>query len=154
MELVKNIAAIVGCVLSCISLATLCIKPIRKKIVNMITSTAGVSETSETLKEMRQELALLHNKMDAMQKQHKEDNEKIHEEISKIVSDEQTSEKALKDMIRKDIVDTYYSNLNDKQLHYEEWETVNELANSYFDLNGNHFVQGLMDQMSNWEIIQ
>ena len=45
MEVIKDIAAVVGCVLSCLSLLMLIIKPIRKKVANFISDVSNKTET-------------------------------------------------------------------------------------------------------------
>ena len=143
MEIIKDVAAVVGCILSCVSLATIIFKPIRKAFVNAVANIADTSEEKEFRDEILKEISSLHNKVDQMQVQ-----------VNQINNNEQKSEKALTDMIRERIVEIYYANLNTKKLHYEEWETINALFDSYSTFHGNSFVKGLIDQMSHWEITQ
>lgn len=154
MEVIKNIAAIVGCVLSCISLLTLIIKPIRTKIINWVAEIADKSETASMLTEMQKQINCLHKQMQENAEENRKHNEEMQAKIDSIVKADKKSNEALKDIIRERIVSTYYCNLQTNKLHYEEWETVSELADSYFDLGGNHFVKSLMDKMSAWEIVQ
>ena len=53
MEIIKDIATVIGLVLSAITLITLCCKPLRRKIGNMIRKTSNIEETSEALEEVR-----------------------------------------------------------------------------------------------------
>ena len=53
MEIIKDIATITGLVLSAITLITLCCKPLRRKIGNVIRKASNVEETSGALEEVR-----------------------------------------------------------------------------------------------------
>ena len=53
MEIVKNIGTVIGLVLSAITLITLCCKPLRRKIGNVIRKVSNMEETSEALEEVR-----------------------------------------------------------------------------------------------------
>jgi len=53
MEVVKNIGTVIGLVLSAITLITLCCKPLRRKIGNVIRKASNMEETSEALDEVR-----------------------------------------------------------------------------------------------------
>lgn len=154
MEVIKDIAAVVGCVLSCFSLLTVIVKPFRKKIVNFIAEVADKPETVKAINELRQEMNVIKLQIEENAEENRRHHGELHVKIDAIATAEKKSNVALKDIIRESIVDTYYTNLQNKKLHYEEWETVSELADSYFALDGNHFVKGLMDQMKKWEIVQ
>lgn len=154
MEVVKNIAAIVGCVLSCLSLLTIIIRPLRKGAINWVANIAEKSETNDAIADLKNEMNDIKKKIEDSAAESRKHYQELQAKIDSITNTEKKSNKALKDIIRESIVNIYYSNLPKKQLHYEEWETVSELSKSYFDLDGNHFVKGLVDQMSHWEIIQ
>lgn len=53
MEVVKNIGTVIGLVLSAITLITLCCKPLRRKIGNVIRKVSNMEETSQALDEVR-----------------------------------------------------------------------------------------------------
>lgn len=59
MELIKDIAAVIGCISAFIALVTTIFKPVRKKIVNWIKHTSEASETSAAVKEMNAKITAL-----------------------------------------------------------------------------------------------
>ena len=61
MELIKDIAAVIGCISTFIALITTIFKPIRKKIVNWIKHTSEASETSAAIKDINANITSLEN---------------------------------------------------------------------------------------------
>ena len=61
MEIVKNIAAIIGCCISMITLLGLIIPPIRKKIAKWIRDISEASETSMAIQKLNQKVDSLDN---------------------------------------------------------------------------------------------
>lgn len=61
MELIKDIAAVIGCISAFIALITTIFKPIRKKIVNWIKHTSEASETSAAIKDINANITSLEN---------------------------------------------------------------------------------------------
>lgn len=59
MELIKDIAAVIGCISAFIALVTTIFKPVRKKIVNWIKHTSEASETSAAVKEINAKITAL-----------------------------------------------------------------------------------------------
>ena len=56
MEIVKNIGAIIGLILSCITLITVSCKPLRTKIARWVKQTSKTNETNELMEEIRRTL--------------------------------------------------------------------------------------------------
>lgn len=56
MELIKNIATVVGCCISVITLLGIIIKPARKKVIHWIKHTSEATETSIAIQEMNKKL--------------------------------------------------------------------------------------------------
>ena len=154
IEVIKNIAAVVGCVLSCISLLTIIIKPMRKKIINWIAEVADKPETVNAINELRNQMGAIQLQIEQNAEERRQQITNLKNQIDSIMQFDRKNHEALKDMIRERIVSVYYANLEHKTLHFEEWETVSELNGSYEELGGNSFVKGLVKQMSGWEIIQ
>lgn len=154
IEVIKNIAAIVGCVLSCISLLTIIVKPMRKTVINWIAEVADKPETVNAINELRSQMNTMQLKMEQNAEERRQQITNLKDQIDSIIQFDMKNHKALKDMIRERIVSMYYANLEHKTLHFEEWETVSQLNSSYESLNGNTFVKGLIKQMSTWDIIQ
>lgn len=154
MEIVKEIAALVGCILSCISLLTLMITPLRKKVGGWVAHFADKTETTNALGDIKRELSEIRIQMTQDTQEYKQQIDDLKKQVNAIIQFNQKNHEALKDMIRERIVSAYYLNLENKTLHFEEWETISELSSSYEDLGGNSFVKGLVRQMSMWTIIQ
>lgn len=66
MELIRDIAAVIGCISAFIALITTIFKPIRKKIVNWIKHTSEASETSAAIKDIKSDIATLEGNMGAI----------------------------------------------------------------------------------------
>jgi len=154
MELLKDIGAVVGLVLSAVSLITICVRPIRRRVVNFIATISDKAATAETLREIKYEIKEMKEHISQNTVERRQQIAEMQDQINDIITFDKKNHEALKDMIREKIVSVYYTNLENKSLHYEEWESVSELANSYFSLGGNHFIKGLMDQMKNWTIMR
>lgn len=68
MELIKDIAAVIGCISAFIALITTIFKPIRKMIVNWIKHTSEASETSVAIKDINASIIELKGNMEAILK--------------------------------------------------------------------------------------
>ena len=68
MELIKDIAAIIGCISAFIALITTIFKPVRKMIVNWIKHTSEASETSVAIKDINASVMELKGNMEAILK--------------------------------------------------------------------------------------
>lgn len=66
MELIKDIAAVIGCISAFIALITTIFKPIRKKIVNWIKHTSEASETSAAIKDINANMTALESNVGAI----------------------------------------------------------------------------------------
>lgn len=68
MELIKDIAAVIGCISAFIALITTIFKPIRKMIVNWIKHTSEASEASVAIKDINASIIELKGNMEAILK--------------------------------------------------------------------------------------
>lgn len=59
MELIRDIAAIIGCISTGIALITTVFKPIRRKFINWIKHISDASETSAAIKDIKSDIAIL-----------------------------------------------------------------------------------------------
>ena len=66
MELIKDIAAVIGCISAFIALITTIFKPVRKKIVNWIKHTSEASETSAAIKDINANITALESNVGAI----------------------------------------------------------------------------------------
>ena len=154
IEVIKNIAAVVGCVLSCISLLTVIVKPMRQKVINWVAEVADKPETVNAINELRNQIGTMQLQIEQNAEERRQQIANLKDQIESIIQFDRKNHEALKDMIRERIVSVYYANLEHKTLHFEEWETVSELNSSYEELGGNSFVKGLVKQMAMWDIVQ
>lgn len=81
MELIKNIATVVGCCISVITLLGIIIKPARKKIIDWIKHTSEATETSIAIQEMNKKLNVLEEKIDEIGKASKKTDATLIERI-------------------------------------------------------------------------
>ena len=77
IEVIKNIAAVIGCMLSCISLLVLIIKPLRKTIINWIAEAADKPDTVNAINELRSQIYMMQLQME----QHAEEDRACHKEL-------------------------------------------------------------------------
>ena len=68
MELIKDIAAVIGCISAFIALITTIFKPVRKMIINWIKHTSEASETSVAIKDINASIMELKGNMEAILK--------------------------------------------------------------------------------------
>lgn len=68
MELIKDIAAVIGCISAFIALITTIFKPIRKMIINWIKHTSEASETSVAIKDINASIMELKGNIEAILK--------------------------------------------------------------------------------------
>ena len=86
IEVIKNIATVVGCLVSCISLVAIIIKPIRKAIIKKIMSITNTKEIEKQSKEIFEvEQKIVSMKSD-FKKQTERQNDKI-DEINKTLQE-------------------------------------------------------------------
>ena len=137
MDFVKNIATVVGCILTCASLFTLICKPIRKSFVKFVQSHAGLSETDRELAEIK---SMLQQKID----------------------DDKTRDKEIKDALaitmeftekqcRNIIKNIFYHYKDEKTLPLYEKKTLLDIEELYIDrMHKNHWGQTLINEMKTW----
>lgn len=67
MELIKNIAAVVGCITAIITLIGLIIKPVRKKVIHWIKHISEATETSKAIQELNNTVTTIGGRLDALE---------------------------------------------------------------------------------------
>lgn len=67
MEIIKDVATVVGCCISVITLLSIIIKPARKKVVNWIKHTSEASETSMAIQEMNNNFQKINERFDSIE---------------------------------------------------------------------------------------
>lgn len=133
MEVVKNIAAIVGCIVSIITLLTLTTKGGRKFIIKLFkTHTKDLVETNE-----RQNQAIA----------------KIQETLNVILQKLDVNEEASRQQCRTTIKNIYYKYCKLKKIPLYERKTADKAYELYHEmLNGNSFIVLMYKEICKWEI--
>ena len=134
MEVVKNIGTVIGLVLSAITLITLCCKPLRRKIGNVIRKVSNMEETSEALEEVR---AML-QQMVATQE--------VNQELMTHFQESQLS------LLRDSITRLYFKYLPEREVPaYGRKDMVN-LFEAYSRLGGNSYVKTVYEEFMEWPV--
>ena len=134
MEIVKDIGTVIGLVLSAITLITLCCKPLRRKIGNVVRKASIMEETSQALDEVRammQQLMATQESNQAMMKNFKES------QLS---------------LLRDSITQLYFKYLPERQVPaYGRKDMVN-LFEAYSRLGGNSYVRTIYQELMDWPV--
>lgn len=128
METVKNIAAILGAILSLSAVITLCCKPIKLYIANALKKYQ--SEQDDKIKQniLKATLKRIENKLDA--------------------TVEYTTEAC-----RGEIKNMFYKYIDNKTLPYYEKMHMLQIEDIYVNkLQKNHYAKGLIEEMKTWPV--
>ena len=128
METVKNIAAILGAILSLAAVITLCCKPIKLYIANALKKYQ--SEQDDKLKQntLKATLKRIENKLDA--------------------TVAYTTEAC-----RGEIKNMFYRYMENKTLPYYEKMHMLQIEDIYVNkLQKNHYTKGLIEEMKTWSV--
>jgi hypothetical protein len=132
MEIFKNIAAVVGCITACITLATLIIKPLRQKVINSVADKAQ-KQSIET------KVDLMNSKMDTVINDNKIQNEEIKAIKKEIKHVKENVLENEADRIRAELFDCGNRCRRGIRLHPEEFEHIKEIFRKYTEvLHQNH----------------
>ncbi len=139
MDVVKNIAAIVGCIISCITLITLVCKPFRQKIVSFIRKSSNQNEVENQLAEIKRLLETRAQEAHAFQ-------EKVEQALD-ITTD------FTKAQCRGIIKDAFYAYRDTRILPLYEKKRLMDIEEIYIKrLHQNHWGKALLDVMAEWEV--
>ena len=129
MELIKDIAAVVGCISAFIALITTIFKPVRKKIVNWIKHTSEASETSAAVKEINAKITALEGNVG-----------EILERIDKIDDRIKTLDKRVfeneRDRIKAELSEYASRCARGIKIYPEEMTHINEIYYKYHEILG------------------
>lgn len=130
VELAKNIATIIGCVTACGGFTIAIIKPIRIWFRCWIKQIVGESDTSKDVKELKNSIGLLNEKIDKMDKKVDKRDREMVEKIDKL--DRRVFENE-KDRIKSELSE-YASRCNrGMKIFPEEWLHIQEIYSKYKD---------------------
>lgn len=142
MEMIKNAAAVVGFVLSCLSLLALICKPIRAWLVGFIVNQSGKSETDRKLDALQKNL----DDLKAMMEAH------LAEDINKREA-AQNDRDALLCLLRNSITAIYYRYLQDRTIPAHQYKNVIMLYDAYDHEGGNTYVSTIVEDMRHWKVM-
>lgn len=129
MELIKDIAAVIGCISAFIALVTTIFKPVRKKIVNWIKHTSEASETSAAVKEINVKITALEGNIG-----------EILERIDKIDDRIKTLDKRVfeneRDRIKAELSEYSSRCARGIKIYPEEMTHINEIYYKYHEILG------------------
>lgn len=129
MELIKDIAAVIGCISAFIALVTTIFKPVRKKIVNWIKHTSEASETSAAVKEINAKITALKGNVG-----------EILERIDKIDDRIKTLDKRVfeneRDRIKAELSEYASRCARGIKIYPEEMTHINEIYYKYHEILG------------------
>lgn len=129
MELIKDIAAVIGCISAFIALVTTIFKPVRKKIVNWIKHTSEASEASAAVKEINTKITALEGNV-----------REILERIDKIDDRIKTLDKRVfeneRDRIKAELSEYASRCARGMKIYPEEMTHINEIYYKYHEILG------------------
>jgi len=133
MEIIKNIAAIIGCILSLISLITICSKGGRAAIKKFFSS-----NTKDLVEENEKQANDIHD---------------IKESLKTLNEDFGSVRDVLEQQCRNTIKNIYYKYQHDKKIPLYERKTVDKTWDIYHNrFHQNSYVGLLYDEICKWEI--
>lgn len=125
MEVIKNIAAVVGCIAACLGLLTTIIKPLRQGIINAFIRKSQVATMDEKI-----------DKMDKKIDQLLENNKQLDDRLTRVEKNVLENEA---DRIRAELFDCGNRCRRGIRLHPEEMEHIRTIYHKYKDvLHKNH----------------
>ncbi len=128
METVKNIAAILGAILSLAAVITLCCKPIKLYIANALKKYQSEQDDKIKQNTLKAMLKRIENKLDA--------------------TVAYTTEAC-----RGEIKNMFYKYIDNKTLPYYEKMHMLQIEDIYVNkLQKNHYTKGLIEEMKTWSV--
>ena len=141
MEIIKNIGAIVGLVISSMTLITLFCKPLRKKISGWIRQVSQVEEYREAI--ARNQLAI----------------DEIRAGMQQIMATEESKQalfakfqESQLSILRDDITRLYFKYLEEKQVPFYARKDMVQLFETYTSMGGNSYVKPIYDEFMEWPV--
>lgn len=131
MEIIKNIATVVGCISAIIALLITCFKPIRSWFKNYITNKIESNTITEQRKDILKYLPELDKKMDKMAEQNEEIIKRVDKIESRVLLNEQ-------DRLRSELYNCGNRCRRKIPLYPEEYDHIREVYQKYNLIGGNH----------------
>ena len=124
IEIVKNVAAVIGCITACISLLTLFIKPFRQKIIDTVSEKAH----KESIEKMLASISAKVDTVIADNKVQKTEIQEIKHELKRVKENVLENEA---DRIRAELFDCGNRCRRGIRLHPEEFEHIKDIYRKY-----------------------
>ena len=141
MEIIKNIGAIVGMALSCLTLITLLCKPLRKKIAGWIRQVSQAEEYWNAIE--RNQMAIDEIRAGMQQMMATEESKQV------LFAKFQESQLSI---LRDDITRLYFKYLENKQVPFYARKDMVQLYETYTDIGGNSYVKTIYDEFMEWPV--
>lgn len=135
MDIIQNIGNVASTIVTVGAMLALLIKPVRRKLRDIITDTSKTDEFAKTLSELKTDI------------------KNISTEINNINLRMEIQDNAEQSLLSSEITRIYYGNLKDKTLKEFEAKTLDKDYKSYRDLDGNGYIERLYNIMKDWEVI-
>ena len=139
METIKDVATVVGCIMSCMALITAVCKPIRQKFVSFVIHSSGKVEVEKQLAEIKAMIA---------------ERDKKDAEFQRTVLDQlQITTDFTVAECRGIIKDMFYKYKDSRVLPLYEKKRLMEIKELYITrLHQNHWGKTLLDAMADWDV--
>jgi hypothetical protein len=125
LEIVKDIAAVVGCIMTCLGLLTTIIKPLRQRLIDSIIKKSKDAKREEKIDKMDKKIDTL-----------LENNEKLEKRLTRVEKNVLDNEA---DRIRAELFDCGNRCRRGIRLHPEEMDHIRAIYHKYKDvLKQNH----------------
>lgn len=141
MEVIKNIGAIVGMALSCLTLITLLCKPLRNKISGWIRQVSQAEEYWDAIE--RNQMAIDEIRAGMQQMMATEESKQV------LFAKFQKSQLSI---LRDDITRLYFKYLEEKQVPFYARKDMVQLYETYTDMGGNSYVKTIYDEFMEWPV--
>lgn len=139
MELIKNIATVIGCITASIGLLTAICKPIRNWGIDIIQKVSGKSKVENQLSEIK-------NMLETQAAEQKAFRESVEDSINLTIE-------FTENQCRRDIKEIFYKYRNTKVLPMYEKKTLLDIEEYYIKkLHKNHWGKTLLEEMATWDV--
>lgn len=139
MEVVKNIAAVLGVILSAASVLTLCSKTVRNFIIRKFKKEKEKTDIQKSIAEIKE-----------MLERHIEDEKEFKDNLAEM---NEINLEFTKTQCRNIIKSIFYKYNDTKILPLYEKKTLMNVEDLYINrLHGNSFASLLLDEMKEWEV--
>lgn len=139
MEIVKNIATVIGCITGCIGLLTVLCRPLRKFLIEWVQRTSGKSKVESQLNEIKKILEQQAEDQLAFQ--------------AKVEASLNIALEFTEKQCRSDIKEIFYTYRDVKRLPLYEKKALMDIEELYIKkLNKNHWGKTLLEEMATWDV--